>query len=366
MTELSFDERYEQIDLPFYREQLAPVLPRQVLDFHAHTWKSDHWKTVPWQTDAAGGKYMVTPQEYGVERLLADGKMLFPDRPFHAVCFGQPTPAVDIEKTNAYSAEAARHAGLFPLLITGRGTLAPDELRVAIREQGFFGYKVFLNWFGNDYGQVTVEEMIGPEEMALADELRLIVLLHVPRAGRLADPEVQCGVRKYATEYPGANIVLAHCGRCYLPDEMKSAIGAVADLQNVFLDTSMVMDPLVLQMVFRYIDSSRVLFATDLPVAAMRGRRVYVMDHWVDVVLEGYRESEYRVASNKIHATFMAWEIALAVLRAGEMAGLSQDRVKAVFCENGMALLRRVMNGRQLEVAMARWERQPSRKRDQV
>jgi len=87
----------------------------------------------------------------------------------------------------------------------------------------------------------------------------------------------------------------------------------------------------------------------------MRGRRVYVMDHWVDVVLEGYPPSEYRVASNEIHATFMAWEIAMAVLRAGEMAGLSQDRVKAVFCENGTALLGRVMNGRQLEAATARW-----------
>ena len=27
-------ERYEQVDLPFYREEIAPVLPAMVLDCH--------------------------------------------------------------------------------------------------------------------------------------------------------------------------------------------------------------------------------------------------------------------------------------------------------------------------------------------
>jgi len=170
--------------------------------------------------------------------------------------------------------------------------------------------------------------------------------------------EVQRGVRRYGTEYPGANIVLAHCGRCYHPDRMKAAIASVADLENVYFDTSMVMDPLVLQTVFEHVDSRRVLFGTDLPVAAMRGRRVYVMDHWVDVVLEGYPRSAYRVASDNIRATFMAWEIVLAIRRAAEMAGLSDQQMKAVFYENGMALLRSVMGGRRLEVAEAQWKRQ--------
>lgn len=35
MTE---QERYEKIDLPFYRGEVRPVLPPTVLDFHAHVW----------------------------------------------------------------------------------------------------------------------------------------------------------------------------------------------------------------------------------------------------------------------------------------------------------------------------------------
>lgn len=340
--------RYETVDLPFYRQEIAPILPAEVLDFHTHTWRQDHWGAVPWQSDVTGGKYMVTLPDYDVEQLLADGRTMFPDRIYRAVCFGAPVPHVALAQANAYLAQCGRRRGLYPLLLMGRERLPPAEIERAVRDEGFFGYKVILNWYGDDYGHITVEDMIGPAEMAVAHALKLVVLLHVPRSGRLADPVVKEGVRRLAREYPEARLVLAHCGRCYLPDEMRGAIGALADLPNVSLDTSMVMDPTVLQIVFETIGPARVVFATDYPVAAMRGRRVYVMDHWVDLVLEGYPPSAYRVASNAIRATFMAWEIVLAIRRAAEQAGVKEPDLRAVFFENGMALLRRVLDGRAL------------------
>jgi len=342
MRNSSDQQRYETLDLPFYNNEIAPVLPPEVLDFHTHTWTSEHRKLDPHECGAPGARYVVTEKEYGVERLRADLRMMFPDRPASAVCFGNPTPSADLEKTNNYLARAGEIDGLFPLMIAGRDFLPRPELERAVVEGGFFGYKVFLNWFGNDYGDVTIDEMIGPTEMALAEERSLIVLLHVPRSGRLADPVVQEGVRALAKEYPNAGIVLAHCGRCYLPDEMRAAIGAVADLENVYLDTAMVMDPTVLQIALEGVGPRRVLFATDLPVAAMRGRRVYVRDHWVDVVLEGYPTCEYRVASDGIRATFMVYEIVLAIRRAAEMLGLGTEETGAVFRDNGISLLRRV------------------------
>ena len=351
---MSEQERYEQIDLPFYRAEIAPFLPPEVLDFHTHTWERDHWIEVPWRTDAAGGKYMVTEEHYSADDLTRDLRRVFPDRTCKAVCFGHPTPVSDFRKTNAAAAAAGARPGLFPLIVAGRGLMPVGELERQVCEQGFFGYKVRIPKTGDDYGQTTVQEMLGPEEMALADELRLVVLLHVPRADRLADPVVQQGVREVAKSAPNARIVLAHCGRCYLPDQMRAAIGSIADLENVFMDCSMVMVPQVLQMAFEHLGPGRVLFATDLPVAAMRGRRVYVMDHWVDVVLEGYPPSAYRVPSDDIHATFMVWEIALALRRAGEMCGLSDEQMHGVFHDNGMALLERVMDGKQMERALAR------------
>jgi hypothetical protein len=339
-------QRYRTLDLPFYRAEIAPMLPPRVLDFHAHTWTARNWRELPWTSRRKGGAYMVTQPDYTPAMLLADGRRCFPDRAYHAVCFGNPSPVSDWARDTAYvTAAARRHAPLFPLVIGGRELKIPRErYEQAFAVGGFYGFKVFLNWLGDHYGDKRVEEMIGPVEIALANERRLIVLLHVPRAGRLADPVVQRGVRWLSRECPEASIVLAHAGRCYMPAEMKAGIAAVKKLANVSLDLSMVMDPVVVQLALDAIGPGRLLFATDFPVAAMRGRRVRVMDHWVDVVLPGYPASAYRVAG-AVRATFMAWEICLAIRWAAELAGLSRRDVHAIFWDNGrrrLAAVRRI------------------------
>lgn len=338
--------RYTQVDLPFYRREIAPMLPDKILDFHTHIWLAANWKAAPWATRRKGGKYMVTTERYPPEALLADGRGCFPDREYHAVCFGYPVPVVDWETDTAYVAGAARrHRHLFPLVLGGRALgITRARYTQALATGGFYGFKVFLNWFGDNYGDIRVEEMLGPTEIALANERRLIVLLHVPRAGRLADPVVQKGVQRLARGCPDASIVLAHAGRCYLPAEMKAAIGSIRNLPNVSMDLSMVMDPVVIQIAMNTIGPERLLYATDFPVAAMRGRRVRVMDHWVDVVLPGYPVSRFRVAGS-IHATFMAWEIALAVRWAAELTGLSRRETQGIFWDHGLRLLKRVRRG---------------------
>lgn len=328
------NNRYEMVDMPFYREVISPLMPDSLLDFHTHSWKKDQWI-------ASVSKYMSTELEYDMDTLISDVNFIFPGRQNHIVVFGQPTPSADMTKTNKYIEEKSQPENIYPLIITGKNLIEKSILKQKILNAGFYGYKVFLDWSGNDYGNVTVEEMIGSDEMELANELGLVVLLHVPRSGRLADPVISQGVRKLSLDYPEAKIVLAHCGRCYRTEEIRMAISSIVDLPNVYLDTAMVMDPTVLHIIFNNIDSSRVLYATDFPVAAMRGRRVNVMDHWVDVVIKGYPESEFRVASDDIRATFMAYEIVLAIKTAADTAGLCKDQFQDIFFNNGIALLKK-------------------------
>ena len=328
-------------DRTWYAQEIAPVLPSAVLDFHAHVWSADAWKERPWETGQPGGRYMVTDEHYPAERLLHDARACFPDRDYQAVCFGYPTPAADWAPDTAYVADAARrHQGLYPLLLAGPALeLTRAQYEEALDSGSFHGFKVFLNWYGDDYGDIGVEQMVGPTERALANERGLIVMLHVPGRGRLADPHVQAGVRRLAAECPEAKIVLAHCGRCYLPAQMKAAIGSLRGLANVWMDTSMVMDPVVLQIALNEIGPGRLLFGTDFPVAAMRGRRVRVRDHWVDVVLPRYPPSAYRVAGEGYRAGFMAWEIVLAIRWAAELTGINEAERDGIFHGNGMVLL---------------------------
>ena len=300
---------------------------------------------------------MVTGEEYPVESLLADAACAFPGREYRAVCFGHPGPQVDNEKDTAMVAAAGRIRGIYPLMVAGAELgVSQEVLGRRIDAHGFLGYKVFLNWQGDDYGNKRVQDMLSANEMDLADRRGLVVLLHVPRAGRLADPEIQRGVQWLAGSWPRARIVLAHCGRCYLPAEMEKAVHSIRDLSNVWMDTAMVMDETVLQAAFETLGPDRVLFATDYPVAAMRGRRVRVMDHWVDIVTPGYPPSAWRVPAEGIRATFMAREIAAAVLGAARRAGLSREAVHGVFFGNGMRVLAGVDGGRAIQRVEEGWK----------
>ena len=336
-------EHYEKVDLPFYKENIEPRIPGEILDFHVHLWKMELWKIDPYKENKKGSKYIVTNEDYTFKDLERDTSKIFLGKKYKAVCFGNPTPAIDLDKTNKYISEGSfSRSNIYPLMIAGKGLLSGEQLEREVIENRFLGYKVFMNWFGNDYGNITVEDMIGPVEMKIADKYNLIVLLHVPQSDRLADPVVQKGIRNLSTTYPNANIVLAHCGRCYLPDKMKRAVSAIKDLDNVYLDTAMVMDPTSLGILLEQIDIKRLVFGTDLPIPVMRGRRVYAMDHWIDVVLEGYPESGYRIQSNNIRATFMVYEIILAIIRACELLKISKEEIRSIFHDNGMEIINKI------------------------
>ena len=344
-------------DRAFFDAELAPLLPPAVLDFHTHIWDRRNWHAAPWEAGAPGAGYMVTQNSYPVDQLLADGAAAFPDREYRAVCFGDPTSAADRDKDTAYVAAAGHKRGMYPLMVAGASLRVPRELlRERVERQAFVGFKVYIDWQGDDYGDRRIEQMLSANEMDVADELALVVLLHVPRSGRLADPVVQHGVQWLAITWPRARIVLAHCGRCYIPWEMERAVHAIRDLPNVWLDTSMVMEEGVLAALFGGIDSSRVVYATDFPVAAMSGRRVRVMDHWVDIVQGDVPDSAYRVKAKGIRTTMMAREIALAVRDGARRAGIGDERLRAVFYENGMHVLRGVRNGDGIRKVEAGWK----------
>ena len=61
-----------------------------------------------------------------------------------------------------------------------------------------------------------------------------------------------------------------------------------------------------------------------------------------DVVMGNYPDGDYRVKADGIRATFMVYEIILAIKRAAEMAGIKKNEVKRIFYDNGMKLLRRI------------------------
>lgn len=67
-------------------------------------------------------------------------------------------------------------------MLAGKGLRNREQIEQRLIRDGFYGYKVRLNWNVNNCGNVTVEDMLGNVELELVEKYRLVILLHVPRS----------------------------------------------------------------------------------------------------------------------------------------------------------------------------------------
>jgi predicted TIM-barrel fold metal-dependent hydrolase len=247
-----------------------------------------------------------------------------------------------------FAADARQWPRRYPLAIAGPHD-SEEQLRECVLSGGFYGFKVAVNLERSAYHTDRITYVFSKAQRDLANELGLIVMLHIPRERRLADPDNVSDLQLVCRENPNAKIVLAHLGRSYCSWVIRDSIRALKDLDNLYWDASFVQDPMVFQILFENVDSRRVFYGTDQPLADIRGRRVNVNNTWVDVTRDRYSWTAFRREGLEIEATFIAYEIARAMIEGARMAGLTPEQLRATFFDNGMALIRGVRSSLHIE-----------------
>ena len=182
--------------------------------------------------------------------------------------------------------------------------------------------------------------MLPPEHMELADRLGLAVMLHIPRAARLADPDNQREMVEICRRYPHASIIFAHIGRAYFMRNVLGNLGAIAECPNAYLDIAMVNHPGVLEYAFRHFPRERILFGSDAPIAWLRGKSVEINDQYAYLMGEDYRiGTTIYDPDHAVEFTFFHYEILRGVKEAATKAGLSRSELEALFFGNAYDLL---------------------------
>ena len=335
MTESELDY-YHRVDMQAYRDEIAPVLPAQVLDMHAHVWPTLVAKHNKYP---ALGEFKGVPDHYTFADLDASAKRLFPDRVYHAVCFGAAFPeAVEAGENDRIAQGAREWPRRYPLLIAGPHD-GEQQLHNALQSGGFYGFKVAVNLETQHYATDRIMYVFSEAQRKLANELGLIVMLHIPRSKRLADSENVSDIQHICREYPNLKLVLAHLGRAYCSWVIKDSIKLLKDLPNLYWDVSYVQNETVFQIVMENVDPTHIVFGTDQPLAEFRGRRVCVNNAWVDVTRDRYSWSAFCREGLEIEATFVAYEIIRAMTEGAERAGLTREQLRAMFFDNGMKLV---------------------------
>lgn len=318
-----------------FEEEFDAFLPPRVLDFHLHVFNAG---VVPLSDTFSCAGHPIT--SYDLDELSQDLLEAYPRRETSAVCFGFPHVDYDLKRNNDYLADRCDRKRFFPLRLFDPLTDRPESLREESAAGRFLGLKPYPDYARkSNLDDVEIHEMLPAWAMEIVNELGLIVMLHIPRKARLADPLNQRQVRELCETYPRARVVLAHIGRAYYLKNIVGHLETVKDIPNLYFDLAMLNHWEVLEYLFREADADKILFGTDIPLALAPGKSVEINDQYTYVTPVPWSLS-ISDDHKKLAFTSFLYEELRAIKKAVERLGLQQDFLNKLFYENGMKLLR--------------------------
>jgi len=331
---------YDEIDERVWRDEFSDRLPARIYDVHSHSWRAEEYRSV----ESSDPSLPSVVEEYPLEHLRAAHQRLFPGRQVGGLVFGLGARDTDYEAQNRWLAEHAPRLGYQTLMFArpewDEGTLARQL------DRGHLGFKPYWFLAGDSLDRVDLSDMISPAMLSAADRRGLIVMTHLPRTGRLADPRNVEGLRRLCAAAPNARFVLAHLGRTYFPEVMGN-LREICALPNLWADCSMVQDWEVFAHAFSLFPRDRVMFGLDLPMAQEKGKLISVNGQRHFFTARPHRWSVHpEPGAYEVRCTLFAYEIVRALLKGAGAAGLSRAELDAVFWDNAHSLIASVQEGR--------------------
>ena len=343
-TSVPFPLDYEEdVDGPVWRSELDPFLPARLFDIHSHVFLAEH--RPPSRGESADPSQPTVCEAFPLENYRRSLARLFPGRELRALLFGTVDAEADTDALNQYVSRSARAAGFEALLVARPGGSAAT-LAEEVRRGNFLGFKPYWTFVRDKRPEeITLADMIDEPMRAVADRLGLLLMVHVPRPGRLADPVNVAGLEALCRECPRAKVILAHFGRAYFPEAL-SDLGQLPRLENLYIDCSMVQDAEVLEVAFREFGVSRILFGLDMPVAQEKGKVLGVngQRHFFTKRVHPW-SIHNSTGSYRIRCTFMAYEMVRALKKAMARVGLGPDASEKVFYDNAASLVQAAKEG---------------------
>jgi predicted TIM-barrel fold metal-dependent hydrolase len=345
------------VDRRVYAGRLRDWLPDELVDIHTHVWRArDYQPGIP----ARGQERAATwPARVATENPLEDlqetYRLLLPGKTVTPLIFANLPQADNLDRVNAYVADCARRAAV-PALIFSDPAWSAAELEERTLAGGFLGAKSYLSLApaAIPAQDISIFDFFPREQLAVHDRHGWLVMLHLPRDGRLKDPLSLAHLLEIERDFPNLQLIVAHVGRAYCREDVGEAFAVLAGTKRLCFDISANTNDEVFEQLLRGVGPQRVLFGTDLPILRMRMRRITRDGRYINIVPKGLYGD---VANDKHMAevegreaeqlTFFLYEELDAFRRAAERVGLTAGDMADVFRNNALRLL-----------ATARWQAQ--------
>lgn len=326
-------------DSKVYAEQLADFLPDKIVDAHIHLWEPKAKEGYARSANLVTWPELVAP-DCTYEDLMASYDTMFPDKRVYPVLM--TTPTCHLHFGNPYVLEKAKKNNL-PALYCIKPETPLEEIRQAFAD-GFCGVKPYLN-FAPSYipaKEIRIYDFITPAQFELMNELGGVVMLHISRDGRLADPVNIAQLMEIDERYPNAKVIVAHIGRAYTAESLGNAFDTLKHSKNLYFDfTATTYEPAITACL-EAVGSKRLMFGSDMPITKMRMYRITENGTYINVVPRGLygdvsNDPHMRESDEENITTFMYEEL-LAFKKAAEKLSLTRQDVSDIMFNNAVKL----------------------------
>ncbi len=332
-------------DRDFYHKYLRDGLPDEIYDSHAHIWTKDFVlksaaqdaKTADWVHNFCADHALAGDELPGLYTRLFEGKKV------SSLVFGWVENNVDVPANNRYVGGQVKKNPVLRGLAVSKAAYSPDELLREVEGNGLIGLKPYPSFAPENIPpeDVRITDMITAQQLSLANEREWVVLLHIPRAKRLADRANIEDIMTIERNFPHIRLIVAHIGRAYCMEDIGEAFEVLKDTKNVMFDFAAHTNAEVFQKTLAAFGPGRILFGSDLPITTMRLRREHRDGRYINIVPAGscgdvsadphMREAAAEEAEG---ITFFLYESIAAMLRAAGETGLTQNDIGRIFYRN--------------------------------
>lgn len=280
-----FGYKMNEYDKRIYEEELKDFLPDKMIDMHNHVYKAEFKKNIKRASGVVSWTGMVA-KDCEIEDLLQTYKDMFPGKTIKPAIMGSPTANLKIG--NEYIENAAKENGLSCYYCISYDT-PTEEIEEALTKKGFCGVKPYLQNrpLHIPGSEVRIFDFMTHEQFEIVNKLKGIVILHIGRDGRLKDPVNYMQLLEIEEKYPDLQLVVAHIGRAYAPEDIGDAFDYLKNTKNMMFDFCANTLSEAMYRCIEAVGTKRLMFGTDMPIAKMRMRRVTKNGFYYNIVPKG-------------------------------------------------------------------------------
>lgn len=335
-------------DFDFFNEHIAPRLPKELFDMHLHVTRPE---------DTAGISREAVDKDWAlqcgysmdVEDLRAYCETLWTDRRVSVTAFPFPVRGVDLRSANEYLARLLKDEENLTSNVAVRAAamaVAPsfdaDECEQQMLDHGFIGYKPYPDLVSGEKGaEIKIPDFIPDRYMKSLDKHKRAVILHLPRAKRIADPDNIKELLELRQKFPDVKIIIAHYGRSYNIEVIKKAYAEFgSDIEGFYFDNAAVLNPAVHTFMLEHIPHDKIFFGTDMPILMWHGKR-----EWNNGTYQNFSRETFKWNSEKTTSaedeekyTFLLYEQAKYLLDSIYAIG-GRTLAEDIYCNNAKRFL---------------------------